>query len=317
MTPFGDSHKHHQDFLGIGDLSQEAILGILKVAKHMQNTPAHSQALAGKQVLTLFFEPSTRTKMSFETALGRLGASKSSIQLESSSVKKGETLFDTVQNLAAFGFDAMIVRHAHAGAPHFIAKHVAASVINAGDGFHEHPTQALLDSFTIQEKCGDISKLNILILGDILHSRVARSNILTLTKLGARVFVAGPPTLIPPEITEMGVTVIPNLDAAIPHMDVINCLRIQYERQDLGYFPSIREYRQHFGLTAKRLAHAKPTLTILHPGPMNRGIEIDSDVADGPHNVILDQVRNGVFVRMAILLKVLNPTYFASLEATP
>ena len=304
------------DFLGIEPLSETEILGILRVARQMQDMTPHQQALAGKQVLTLFFEPSTRTKISFETALTRLGASKSSLQLESSSVKKGETLFDTVQNLAAFGFDAMIVRHAHAGAPHFIAKHVNASVINAGDGFHEHPTQALLDCFTIQEKLGDVSKLNILILGDILHSRVARSNILTLTKLGARVFVAGPPTLIPAQISEMGVTVIPHLDAAIPHMDVINCLRIQYERQDLGYFPSIREYRQHFGLTAKRLAQAKPTLTILHPGPMNRGIEIDSDVADGPHNVILDQVRNGVFVRMAILLKVLNPAYFASLEAT-
>ena len=303
------------DFLGIEPLSQTEIMGILRVATQMQDLNQHQQALAGKQVLTLFFEPSTRTKMSFETALGRLGASKSTLQLESSSVKKGETLFDTVQNLAAFGFDAMIVRHAHAGAPHFIAKHVSASVINAGDGFHEHPTQALLDCFTIQEKLGTVSQLNVLILGDILHSRVARSNIWTLLKLGARVFVAGPPTLIPTQIVDMGVTVIPHLDAAIPHMDVINCLRIQYERQDLGYFPSIREYRQHFGLTAKRLAQAKPTLTILHPGPMNRGIEIDSDVADGPHNVILDQVRNGVFVRMAILLKVLNPAYFASLEA--
>jgi aspartate carbamoyltransferase catalytic subunit len=302
------------DFLGIEPLSQTEIMGILRVATQMQDLNQHQQALAGKQVLTLFFEPSTRTKMSFETALGRLGASKSTLQLESSSVKKGETLFDTVQNLAAFGFDAMIVRHAHAGAPHFIANHVGASVINAGDGFHEHPTQALLDCFTIQEKLGTVSKLNVLILGDILHSRVARSNIWTLLKLGARVFVAGPPTLIPTQIVDMGVTVIPHLDAAIPHMDVINCLRIQYERQDLGYFPSIREYRQHFGLTAKRLAQAKPTLTILHPGPMNRGIEIDSDVADGPHNVILDQVRNGVFVRMAILLKVLNPAYFASLE---
>ena len=303
------------DFLGIEPLSQTEIMGILRVATQMQDLNQHQQALAGKQVLTLFFEPSTRTKMSFETALGRLGASKSTLQLESSSVKKGETLFDTVQNLAAFGFDAMIVRHAHAGAPHFIANHVSASVINAGDGFHEHPTQALLDCFTIQEKLGTVSQLNVLILGDILHSRVARSNIWTLLKLGARVFVAGPPTLIPTQIVDMGVTVIPHLDAAIPHMDVINCLRIQYERQDLGYFPSIREYRQHFGLTAKRLAQAKPTLTILHPGPMNRGIEIDSDVADGPHNVILDQVRNGVFVRMAILLKVLNPAYFASLEA--
>ena len=307
--------KPYLDFLGIEGLSQAEIEGILRVAKRLQNTAGHHQALAEKQVLTLFFEPSTRTKMSFDTALTRLGASKSSIQVESSSVKKGETLFDTVQNLAAFGFDAMIVRHAHAGAPHFIAKHVSAGIINAGDGFHEHPTQALLDCFTIQEKLGSLSKRNILILGDIQHSRVARSNIMTLNALGARVFVAGPPTLIPPEITDMGVTVIPNLDAAIPHMDVINCLRIQYERQDLGYFPSIREYRQHFGLTAKRLAQAKPTLTILHPGPMNRGIEIDSDVADGPHNVILDQVRNGIYVRMAVLLKVLNQDYFASLEA--
>lgn len=303
-----------QDFLGIETLSKSDIQGLLAVSMKMKEPTAHASALSGKHVLTLFFEPSTRTKMSFETALGRLGANKSSIQLESSSVKKGETLFDTVQNLAAFGFDAMIVRHAHAGAPHFIANHVSSSVINAGDGFHEHPTQALLDCFTIQEKLGSVDKKNILILGDILHSRVARSNILTLTKLGAKVFVAGPPTLIPSQISEMGVTVIPNLDAAIPHMDVINCLRIQYERQDLGYFPSIREYRQHFGLTAKRLAQAKPTLTILHPGPMNRGIEIDSDIADGTHNVILDQVRNGVLVRMAILLKVLNPSYFATLE---
>jgi aspartate carbamoyltransferase catalytic subunit len=304
-----------QDFLGIDTLSKTDIVKLLSVAKKLKDPTSHSNALAGKQVLTLFFEPSTRTKMSFETALGRLGAIKSSIQLDSSSVKKGETLFDTVQNLAAFGFDAMIVRHAHAGAPHFIAKHVPAAIINAGDGFHEHPTQALLDCFTIQDKIGTVEKKNILILGDILHSRVARSNILTLTKLGAQVFVAGPPTLIPADITAMGVTIIPNLDAAIPHMDVINCLRIQYERQDLGYFPSIREYRQHFGLTAKRLAEAKSTLTILHPGPMNRGIEIDSDVADGPHNVILDQVRNGVLVRMSVLLKTLNPDYFANLEA--
>jgi aspartate carbamoyltransferase catalytic subunit len=309
----GDTmHKH--DFLGISDLSKAEIQGILSVAHAMKAPEAHAKALAGKHVLTLFFEPSTRTKMSFDTALNRLGASKSSIQLESSSVKKGETLFDTVQNLSAFGFDGMIVRHAHAGAPHFIAKHVPASIINAGDGFHEHPTQALLDCFTMQEKSGSVEKKNILILGDILHSRVARSNILTLTKLGAQVFVAGPPTLIPSQITEMGVTIIPNLDAAIPHMDIINCLRIQYERQDLGYFPSIREYRQHFGLTAKRLAQAKPSLTILHPGPMNRGIEIDSEVADGPQNVILDQVKNGVFVRMAILLKTLHPAYFAALE---
>ena len=296
--------------LGLRDLTAKQILEIIQHAQRIKqawNQQSQPQSLKGKTVLNLFFEPSTRTRVSFETAIKRLGGSSVGISVETSSVKKGETLFDTIKNLDAMGFDAVVVRHKNAGVPHFIDTHLPeVPVINAGDGFNEHPTQGLLDLFTMIEKKQNVSGKNVLILGDILHSRVARSNIWALTKLGARVFVSGPATLIPSGIEKLGVTVVPDADRIVPEMDFINVLRIQYERQDLGYFPTVREYRDQFGMTPERLANAKPDLCILHPGPINRGIEIDSIVADGPNNVILDQVSNGVFVRMAILDLLMN-----------
>ncbi len=298
-----------KSLLGLKSLETDILATFLNRADQIQNGPHATpigHAIKGKTVLTLFFEPSTRTRVSFETAIKRLGGTSVSINLETSSVKKGETLVDTIKNLDAMGFDALIVRHKNGGVPHFIDRLVDVPVINAGDGFNEHPSQGLLDLYTMQSEIGDLKHKNVLILGDILHSRVARSNLWALTKMGASVFVAGPPTLLPIGIETMGATVIPDIDRAIEFMDVINVLRIQYERQDLGYFPSIREYRHYYGLTAARLSRCKPTLKILHPGPMNRGIEIDSDVADGPHNVILNQVKNGVVMRMAILDLLLN-----------
>lgn len=285
----------------------ETILSHARSLKQLYADNTHTRSLQGKTVLTLFFEPSTRTRVSFETAIKRLGGSSVGISMETSSVKKGETLFDTVKNLDAMGFDAIVVRHRNAGVPHFIDRILDVPVINAGDGFNEHPSQGLLDIFTMQEQRGTVENRNVLILGDILHSRVARSNIWALLQLGAKVFVAGPPTLIPANIADLGVTVVHDIDDVIPQMDFINVLRIQYERQDLGYFPTIREYRDQFGLTQERLKDAKPELCILHPGPINRGIEIDSAVADGPNNVILNQVTNGVIVRMAILDLLLAP----------
>ncbi|MDA1353921.1 MAG: aspartate carbamoyltransferase catalytic subunit [bacterium] len=302
----------HSDLLGLRHLSAAEITHLLDQAKPLRDVLDRKvkqvPTLRGKTVLLLFCEPSTRTRLSFEMAVRTIGADSLTMDISTSSASKGESLYDMVKNLEALGVDAIVIRHANGGAPHFVAETAKVPVINAGDGYNEHPTQGLLDLYTMRERCedGDLSGKNVLIVGDIRHSRVAKSNIWGLTKLGANVFVSGPPTLIPPGIEQMGAYVVPNIDKAIPEMDFINVLRVQFERQDSIYFPSIREYRQQFGLTEERMAAAKPTVTVLHPGPMNRGIEIDSAVADGPSNVILDQVTNGIAVRMAVLYALLS-----------
>jgi aspartate carbamoyltransferase catalytic subunit len=294
-----------KDLLGLRKLSKESLHLIIDQAKSLKEvlTRENKQVLTlrGKTFVNLFCEPSTRTRSSFEMAIKLMGASALNLNVQTSAFKKGESLYDTVKNLRALGADGIIIRHKNGGAPHFIAKHLDIPVINAGDGYNEHPTQALLDIFTMTETCSNLKGKKVLILGDIAHSRVARSNIWGLTKLGAEVYVCGPKTLIPPYIEKTGAKLIYDIDSIIPELDFINVLRVQYERQEIGYFPSIREYRSLFGLTSKRLEKAKKDIVIMHPGPMNRGIEIDTDVADGPHNVILDQVKNGVAIRMAIL----------------
>ena len=257
--------------------------------------------LAGKVMVNLFFEPSTRTRTSFSLAGRRLGADTLDFTPSSSSLSKGETFIDTGKNIEAMGVNVMVVRHSSAGAPHLLSNHLACSIINAGDGAHEHPTQALLDIFTIRQMKGRLEGLTVALVGDIAHSRVARSNIHGLLKLGARIIVCGPPTLVPQSITEMGVEVSHSLDAVLPHCDVINMLRIQFERQRNGLFPSIQEYARLFGMGSTRLEKAKPDLLLLAPGPINRGVEITPDVADGPHSAILRQVTNGLAVRMAVL----------------
>jgi aspartate carbamoyltransferase catalytic subunit len=257
--------------------------------------------LRGKTVVNLFFEPSTRTRASFELAEKRLSADSVGVAASQSSVEKGETLIDTVRNLAAMRIDFLVVRHFASGAARLIAERLEASVVNAGDGFHEHPTQGLLDLFTIKERLGRIGGLRVLILGDVLHSRVARSDLWGLTKLGARVSVCGPPTLIPPGLEALDVAVHHDLDAALAEADAVIVLRLQKERHAQNFLPSLREYSALFGLTAQRLERAKPGIIVLHPGPMNRGVEIAQDVADGPSSVILDQVTNGVAVRMAAI----------------
>ena len=261
-------------------------------------------ALRGKTVINLFIEPSTRTRISFELAALRLTADVINFTAESSSLKKGETLKDTARNLEALNADIIIIRHSATGAPHFLSRFLKASVINAGDGAHEHPTQALLDTFTILEKKGRIAGLNVTILGDILYSRVARSNIQALLKLGAHVTLCGPSTLVPRVFEQMGCKVTYNVDEAIAEADVINLLRIQHERQRKSMFPSLGEYTSLFGLTQARFANTKPDVLIMHPGPINRGVEINSDVADCGRSVILDQVTNGLAVRMAVLFLV-------------
>jgi aspartate carbamoyltransferase catalytic subunit len=295
----------HKDLLGLKNLHKNEIELIIDQAKSLKEVISRSNkqvpTLRGKTFLNLFCEPSTRTKASFDMAIKLMGAGALNISVSSSSFTKGESLFDTVKNLEAMGIDGLIIRHNSGGAPHFIAKHLKVPVINAGDGFNEHPTQALLDIFTMLQKTSTLKNKNVLILGDIAHSRVARSNIWALTKLGAKVFVCGPATLIPRDIEKTGVTVVHNLIESLPMMDFINVLRIQFERQDIGYFPTIREYRNLFGLTPDKLPYINPKTIILHPGPINRGSEIDSALADGQHNVILEQVTNGVAIRMAIL----------------
>jgi aspartate carbamoyltransferase catalytic subunit len=252
-------------------------------------------------VINLFVEPSTRTRISFELAAQRLTADIINFSAEASSLKKGETLRDTARTLQALNADIIVMRHSASGAPHFLARFLRASVVNAGDGAHEHPTQALLDCFTIREKKGKIAGLNVTILGDILYSRVARSNIWALTKLGARVTLCGPATLVPKVFEQMGCRVTYNVDDAIEDADIINLLRIQHERQRKTMFPSIGEYTSLFGLTKARLARTKPEALIMHPGPINRGVEIDSEIADSNRSLILDQVTNGLAVRMAVL----------------
>lgn len=294
-----------KDLLGIEELSAEEINLILKTADSFKEISTREikkvPALRGKTIVNLFFEPSTRTRISFELAAKRLSADTINIASNTSSVVKGESLIDTARNLESLKVDIIIMRHSASGAPHMLARYLDSSVINAGDGIHEHPTQALLDMYTIKERKGDIEGLKVAIVGDILHSRVARSNIWGLTKLGASVTVVGPPTLIPPGISEMGVKVSYSLEDIIKDVDVMNILRIQRERQQVGLFPSIREYAQIYCITPEVLKRAKPDILIMHPGPINRGVEIASTVADGPYSVILDQVTNGLAIRMAVL----------------
>ena len=295
----------HKDLLGIEELSAEEINLILKTAESFKEISTRAikkvPALRGKTIVNLFFEPSTRTRTSFELAAKRLSADTISIAAKTSSVVKGESLIDMARNLESLKVDIIIMRHSSSGAPHILSRHLNASVINAGDGCHEHPTQALLDMYTMKDKKKKIKGLKVAIVGDILHSRVARSNIWGLTKLGAEVIVVGPPTLIPPKIEELGVKVSYSIDEVIGKLDVINILRIQRERQQGALFPSIREYSKLYCITPERLKNAKPDVLIMHPGPINRGVEIDSNVADGPYSVILNQVTNGLAVRMAIL----------------
>lgn len=295
----------HTDLLGLRFFTKQELLSVVDQAiamKAVLDRPIKQvPTLRGRTVVNLFFEPSTRTRISFELAIKAMGASSITISKDSSSVKKGETLFDTVRNLQAMGVSAIILRHANSGAPHFVAEYLDIPVINAGDGYNEHPTQGLLDLMTLIERWGTVEGKKILILGDIAHSRVARSNIWALTKCGATVYVSGPKSLIPGGIEKLGAIPVAHPGLVLGEVDAVNVLRVQYERQTAGFFPSIQEYRLLFGLTYDKLKMAKPDLVILHPGPMNRGIEIDSDVADGPQNVILDQVKNGIAVRMAVL----------------
>ena len=302
---------YRKDLLGTADLTVEEINLILDTAETFRDVNARQikkvPTLRGKTVINLFFEASTRTRTSFEIAAKRLSADAINISTSTSSVVKGETLIDTAMNLQAMAPDAIVIRHSSSGAPHQIAKIVSAAVINAGDGAHEHPTQALLDAVTIRHSKGRIAGLKIAIIGDIMHSRVARSNAHLLSKLGASVVLAGPRTLLPFGLekliapSEGSVTVADRIEDAITDADVVMMLRIQLERQTSGFFPSLREYSIHYGLNRKRLELAKPDVVVLHPGPINRGIEIDSDVADGPFSLILNQVSNGVAVRMAVL----------------
>jgi aspartate carbamoyltransferase catalytic subunit len=295
----------HKDLLGIADLSPEEIALVLDTAEAMKEVGTRPikkvPALRGKTVVNLFFEPSTRTRTSFEIAEKRLSADTLNIAIGTSSVVKGETLADTALNLEAMSPDMIVLRHSSSGACHFLSRICRSAIINAGDGMHEHPTQALLDAFTIRERKKQLTGLKVTIIGDLLHSRVLRSNIQLLTKMGADVWVCGPPTLIPTDIRRFGVHATSVIDEAIVDADVIMLLRIQLERMEGAYFPSLREYFRVFGMTEARLRLARPDVMIMHPGPMNRGVEIASEVADGPYSVILDQVANGVAVRMAVL----------------
>lgn len=290
--------------LGLADVSKEEISLILETAEAMKEIFTRKvkkvPTLNGKTVVSFFFEPSTRTKASFDLAGKMLSASMMSLSGSSSSVKKGESLIDTGKTLEAMGADVIVMRHSAPGAPHLLAKHLDASIINAGDGPHEHPTQALLDMFTIQENKGKIEGLNVLIIGDILHSRVARSNIFGLLTMGANVRVVGPATLIPKDLKNLGVEVYYSLDEALKDADVVNILRIQRERQQKGLFPSIREYHRFYGMNERIMDLLKDDILILHPGPMNQGVEIDPIVATDERAVIEEQVTNGVAVRMAL-----------------
>jgi aspartate carbamoyltransferase catalytic subunit len=294
-----------KDLLGIRDLEEHEIEHILEVAFSLKEINTRSikkvPTLRGKTVIHLFYEPSTRTRTSFDIAAKRLSADTYSVTASTSSIVKGETTLDTLKNLEAMKPDIFVIRHSASGTAQRLAQRTTASVINAGDGMHEHPSQALLDMMTIKEHRGRLDGLTVLIVGDVTHSRVARSNIWGLTKMGARVIACGPPTLIPPRVEEMGVTVSLHLREVIPEADVIMMLRLQTERQQQMLLPSLREYANYYGLDRKKIETAKKDVLIMHPGPINRGVEISPDVADGPHSVILDQVTNGVAVRMALL----------------
>jgi aspartate carbamoyltransferase catalytic subunit len=296
------STKH---LLGIKNLTPEDIRLIFETAREFKeviNRPIKKvPSLRDVTIANLFFENSTRTRISFELAEKRLSADTINFSASSSSVKKGETLLDTVNNILSMKVDMVVIRHPAPGAPHFLARHIDANIVNAGDGTHEHPTQALLDAFSMVEEMGDLQGKKVAIFGDILHSRVALSNVYCLMKLGAQVRVCGPPTLIPPHISAMGVEVSYDLEDSLRWCDIANVLRIQLERQDIRYFPSLREYALYFGINRKLLDRLDKPILIMHPGPINRGVEITSDVADSEHSIILRQVENGVAIRMAVL----------------
>jgi aspartate carbamoyltransferase catalytic subunit len=296
---------NNKDLLGIKELSFDEINLILDTAAGFKDVLGRDikkvPALRGKTAVNLFFEPSTRTRTSFELAAKRLSTDVINFSVPTSSVVKGESLIDTALTVQALGADFIIIRHSSSGVPHLLARNLNASVINAGDGTNEHPTQALLDAFTIWEKKGRFKGLEIAIVGDILHSRVAKSNIYSLTKLGARVRLIGPPTLIPEELKDIGINIFHDMEKGLKNVDVLMMLRIQMERQGKGFFPSTEEYSRNWGLTLERLSLAKDDVIVMHPGPMNRGIEIVSEIADGPRSVILEQVTNGIAVRMAIM----------------
>jgi aspartate carbamoyltransferase catalytic subunit len=296
------SQKH---LLGIKDITREDIELIFQTAdtfKQVINRPIKKvPSLRDVTIANVFFENSTRTRLSFELAQKRLSADVINFSASNSSVKKGETLLDTVNNILAMKVDMIVMRHASAGAPHFLAKHIKANIVNAGDGTHEHPTQALLDTYSIREKLGTVSGKKVAIIGDILHSRVALSNIFALKKLGAKIMVCGPPTLLPKFIGQLGVEVEFDVMKALQWCDVANVLRIQLERQQIKYFPSLREYSLYYGINKKLLDSLNKKIVIMHPGPINRGVELSSDAADSEHSIILDQVENGVAVRMAVL----------------
>jgi aspartate carbamoyltransferase catalytic subunit len=304
-SPIPTSRLRRKDLLGIAELSAEEISLILDTAVGMKEISSRQvkkvPAMRGKTVVNLFFEASTRTRTSFEIAEKRLSADTLNIAASTSSVVKGETLADTVHNIEAMSPDLLVVRHSSSGACHFLSRICRAGVINAGDGMHEHPTQALLDAFTIRERKQRIAGLKVAICGDLLHSRVLRSNVLLLTKMGAEVWLCGPPTLMPVGFERTGAHVTSSVDEAVEGADAVMMLRIQLERMLGGFFPTLREYFNVFGMTAERVRRAKPDVLVMHPGPMNRGVEIASELADGPSSVILDQVANGVAVRMAIL----------------
>ncbi|HEU5169288.1 MAG TPA: aspartate carbamoyltransferase catalytic subunit [Gemmatimonadales bacterium] len=294
-----------KDLVGLEYLSAgqiELILDTAEPFKAVSERPIKKvPALRGKTIVNLFFEASTRTRISFEFAEKRLSADTVNVATPGSSVSKGETLVDTARNLEAMRIDMVVIRHGASGAAQFLGQRIRSNVINAGDGKHEHPTQALLDMLTLRDRFGRLDGLRVAICGDVLHSRVARSNIWGLTKLGAEVGVCGPPTLLPRNVQELGVTVLPRIEDAIQWADALNILRLQLERMQAGFIPSLREYNRVFGVSNEKLGRAPKDLIIMHPGPMNRGVEIDSDVADGPHSLILPQVTNGVAVRMAVL----------------
>ena len=296
------SQKH---LLGIKDITREDIELIFETAENFKeviNRPIKKvPSLRDVTIANIFFENSTRTRLSFELAEKRLSADVVNFSASTSSVKKGETLLDTVNNILAMKVDMVVMRHASPGAPYYLAKHINANIVNAGDGTHEHPTQALLDAFSIREKLGTVAGKKIAIIGDILHSRVALSNIFALQKLGAKVMVCGPPTLLPKYIGQLGVQVELDVNKALQWCDVANVLRIQLERQQIKYFPSLREYSLYYGINRKMLDNLKKQIIIMHPGPINRGVELTSDAADSQHSIILDQVENGVAVRMAVL----------------
>ena len=294
-----------KDLVGLEPLSADQIRMILDTAEPFKEVSERSikkvPALRGKTIVNLFFEASTRTRISFEFAEKRLSADTVNIAAQGSSLSKGETLVDTARNLEAMRIDMVVIRHHASGAARFLGERIRSNVINAGDGTHEHPTQGLLDLLTLRDKFGTIEGLKVAICGDVLHSRVARSNIWGLLKLGAEVAVCGPPTLLPTGLASLGVTVMHHIEDAIQWADALNVLRLQLERMEGGFVPSLREYNRIFGVTNERLERAPKDIVVMHPGPMNRGVEIDSDVADGPHSLILPQVTNGVAVRMAVL----------------